>query len=173
MIDINGINRRNRSKWFYPNLLSVSRPVLNSGDKPEAQPSSSTHNVNDLEGKSSSSSDEISGKSEFNPVSSEPQPFNQEDLSALVRDLGLNFISYMTDIEKNAWNEFVWIAQNFLGNKKDESYSEHIKLMLSYFQQLGCNMSNKVHYLHSRLDRFPENLGDLSEEQGERFHQDI
>ena len=34
-------------------------------------------------------------------------------------------------------------------------------------------MSIKVHYLHSHLDRFPENLGDLSEEQGERFHQDI
>ena len=34
-------------------------------------------------------------------------------------------------------------------------------------------MSIKVHYLDSHLDRFPENLGDLSEEQGERFHQDI
>jgi len=34
-------------------------------------------------------------------------------------------------------------------------------------------MSVKVHYLHSHLDRFPENLGDLSEEQRERFHQDI
>ncbi|PNF13896.1 hypothetical protein B7P43_G10663, partial [Cryptotermes secundus] len=35
------------------------------------------------------------------------------------------------------------------------------------------NMSIKVHYLHSHLDSFPENLGDTSEEQGERFHQDI
>jgi hypothetical protein len=34
-------------------------------------------------------------------------------------------------------------------------------------------MSVKVHYLRSHLDRFPENLGDLSEEQGERFHQGI
>ena len=34
-------------------------------------------------------------------------------------------------------------------------------------------MSIKVHYLHNHLDRFPENLGDYSEEQGERFHQDI
>lgn len=33
-------------------------------------------------------------------------------------------------------------------------------------------MSMKVHYLHSHSDRFPENLGDMSEEQGERFHQD-
>ena len=34
-------------------------------------------------------------------------------------------------------------------------------------------MSYKVHFLHSHLDNFPENLGDYSEEQGERFHQDI
>ena len=34
-------------------------------------------------------------------------------------------------------------------------------------------MSIKVHYLHSHLDWFPENLGDIIAEQGERFHQDI
>ena len=45
--------------------------------------------------------------------------------------------------------------------------------MLNNFNQHGCNMSIKIHYLHSHLERFPENLGDLSEEQGERFHQDI
>ena len=34
-------------------------------------------------------------------------------------------------------------------------------------------MSAKVHYLHSHLDFFPANLGHMSEEQGERFHQYI
>ena len=34
-------------------------------------------------------------------------------------------------------------------------------------------MSIEVNFLHSHFDRFPENLGDFSEEQGERFHQDI
>ncbi|GFW53761.1 uncharacterized protein TNCV_3938551 [Trichonephila clavipes] len=34
-------------------------------------------------------------------------------------------------------------------------------------------MSVKVHLLYSHLDYFPENLGAVSEEQGERFHQDI
>ena len=34
-------------------------------------------------------------------------------------------------------------------------------------------MSIKVHFLHSHLDRFAYyNLGDYSEGQGERFHQD-
>ncbi|GFY24534.1 uncharacterized protein TNCV_1015801 [Trichonephila clavipes] len=34
-------------------------------------------------------------------------------------------------------------------------------------------MSVKVHFLLSHLDYFPESLGAVSEEQGERFHQDI
>ena len=33
-------------------------------------------------------------------------------------------------------------------------------------------MSLKVHFLHNHLDVFPEK-GDVSEEQGERFHKDI
>ena len=34
-------------------------------------------------------------------------------------------------------------------------------------------MSLKVHFLHSHLNYFPYNLGAVSEEQGERFPQDI
>ena len=34
-------------------------------------------------------------------------------------------------------------------------------------------MSIKILFLFSHLDRFPENLGAASDEQGERFHQDI
>ena len=45
--------------------------------------------------------------------------------------------------------------------------------MLGNFRILGINISIKVHFLHSHLDRFPENFGDVSDEQGKRFHQDI
>jgi hypothetical protein len=34
-------------------------------------------------------------------------------------------------------------------------------------------MSLKVHFLGSHLDFFPESLGAVSDEHGERFHQDI
>jgi hypothetical protein len=34
-------------------------------------------------------------------------------------------------------------------------------------------MSLKVHFLDSQLDLIPENLGAVSDEQGDRFHQDI
>jgi len=34
-------------------------------------------------------------------------------------------------------------------------------------------MSLKIHFLHSHLDFFPENLGSVSDEHGERFHQEM
>ncbi|KZC13154.1 hypothetical protein WN55_05775 [Dufourea novaeangliae] len=30
-----------------------------------------------------------------------------------------------------------------------------------------------MYFLHSQLDCFPQNLGDVSDKYGERFHQDI
>jgi hypothetical protein len=33
-------------------------------------------------------------------------------------------------------------------------------------------MSVKLHFLHSHLDFFPENMGAISNEHGKRFHQD-
>jgi len=38
---------------------------------------------------------------------------------------------------------------------------------------MGCNTSLKIHFLHSRLDFFLLNLGGVSDEHGERFHQAI
>ena len=34
-------------------------------------------------------------------------------------------------------------------------------------------MSIKVHFLFSHLDKLPDNLGAVSDEQGERFHEDL
>lgn len=45
--------------------------------------------------------------------------------------------------------------------------------MLIKFQELGCLIKLKVHFLHVHLDKFPENLEDFSEEQDERFYQDL
>ena len=45
--------------------------------------------------------------------------------------------------------------------------------MLSSFESICCKMNIKLHYLKSHPDNFPENLGDVSEEQGERFDKDI
>jgi len=34
-------------------------------------------------------------------------------------------------------------------------------------------MTLKIHFLESHLDIFPENRGEISDENGERFHRDI
>ena len=71
------------------------------------------------------------------------------------------------------WNTFVPVVKNFLGNNKARNYAEPVANMLTAFKNLGCNMSIKMHYLFSHMDRFPENLASMSDKQGERFHQDM
>ncbi|GBL92371.1 hypothetical protein AVEN_174670-1 [Araneus ventricosus] len=79
----------------------------------------------------------------------------------------------MNKAERKAWTSFASVVGNFLGKRKAENYVELVNEMLNSLNSFGCNMSIKVHYLHSHSDRFPENLGDTSEEQGERFYQYI
>lgn len=45
--------------------------------------------------------------------------------------------------------------------------------MMSAFKDMGVNMSLKIHFLYNHLDFFPDNCGENSDEQGERFHKDI
>ncbi|GBP14416.1 hypothetical protein EVAR_92401_1 [Eumeta japonica] len=85
----------------------------------------------------------------------------------------VNFDSVLEGKEKQAWNAFRLVARNFLGNKRSDNYAEFVENILSSYQKLGCNMSLKIHFLHSHLDFFPDNCGALSDEHGERFHQDI
>ena len=45
--------------------------------------------------------------------------------------------------------------------------------LIFFILPTGVKMSLKIHFLHSPLKFFPENLGDVSDEHGERFHQDM
>ena len=63
--------------------------------------------------------------------------------------------------------------KKFLRNIKDPPCKEIVRNMLEKFKRLGCEMSLKLHFLASHLDYFPPNLGAVSEEQGERLHQDL
>jgi hypothetical protein len=56
---------------------------------------------------------------------------------------------------------------------KDGDYENIVRIMFKNLHILGCNMSLKVNFLFSHLNLFPKNLGTVSEEQGERFDQDI
>jgi hypothetical protein len=84
-----------------------------------------------------------------------------------------NFPKKLNKKEKAAWNAFKAVVDNFLGNHKSQDYSKIVNTMLRAYSQLGCRMSLKIHFLHSHLDFFPDNLGAVSDEHGERFHQSI
>ncbi|GBM57695.1 hypothetical protein AVEN_222544-1 [Araneus ventricosus] len=75
--------------------------------------------------------------------------------------------------ERKASESFKLVFTSFLGNKMDPNYKYIVEEMIKNFKILGCSMSLKVHFLDSHLDYFPEILGAVSEEQCERFHQDI
>ena len=97
--------------------------------------------------------------------------FDGPKIRQLLKDK--EFIETMSPEEKNGWITFSQIVNNFLGNTKSPKYKEIVKTLFANFHKLRCNMSVKVHFLHSHLEYFPTNLGALSEEQGERFHKDI
>ncbi|GBM30336.1 hypothetical protein AVEN_174146-1 [Araneus ventricosus] len=84
-----------------------------------------------------------------------------------------NFETKMETNEIKVWESFKLVFISFLGNKKGTNYKYVVEEMIKNFKILVCSMSFKVHFLDSHLDYFPENLGAVSEEQVERFHQDI
>jgi len=67
----------------------------------------------------------------------------------------------------------VEVVHQFMGNYKSNDYEKVVREMVRSFQALGCRMSIKLHFFDSHVDYFSANLGAYSEEQGERFHQDI
>ncbi|QQP41542.1 Uncharacterized protein FKW44_015950, partial [Caligus rogercresseyi] len=79
----------------------------------------------------------------------------------------------MNTLECAAWKSFVQVVNNFLGNTKAANHARLISTMIEAFQKLGCLMSIKMRFLFSHMEKFPENLGAMSEKQGERFHQDM
>ena len=97
--------------------------------------------------------------------------FGGSQIRKIMRDPG--FVESKTAVESAALISFSLGVKNFSGNTKADDYKELVEDMLFNFQNLGVKMSIKVHCIFCHLDTFPENLGDLSKEQGERFHQDI
>ena len=79
----------------------------------------------------------------------------------------------MSDLERNAWQAFRMIVEGFLGNHRRDDYAVVVSNLIESYKKLRCCMSLKLHFLHSHLDFFRDNLGNVSEEHGERFHQDI
>lgn len=83
------------------------------------------------------------------------------------------FDGHLSSVERDAWYSFKAVVENFLGNNKSEDFKEIVSNLLRNYHRMGVNMSLKIHFLHSHLDFFPDNLGSVSDEHGERFHQDL
>ena len=65
------------------------------------------------------------------------------------------------------------VCSGFLGNHRVENYRKLVADLIESYGKFGSTMSVKMHYLFSHIDFFPENLGAVSDEQGERCHQDL
>ncbi|GBM38649.1 hypothetical protein AVEN_37448-1 [Araneus ventricosus] len=83
------------------------------------------------------------------------------------------FEKFLRSKEKQVWEAFYQVSTNFLGNDKAENYKDLFEDILAIFEDFSCNMSLKIHFLDSRFNSFPDNCGQVSDEHGERFHQDI
>jgi hypothetical protein len=84
-----------------------------------------------------------------------------------------DFEKVLDPLEENAWLSFKAVCAGFLGNYRDPNYEVLVSKLISDYRDLGCNMSLKMHFLFSHLDFFRDNLGAVSDEQGERFHQEF
>lgn len=79
----------------------------------------------------------------------------------------------ITEAELSAWQTLKSVVTNFLANHWSAEYEKEIEELLKSFHQLRVPMSVKLPFLWSHLDYFPKNCGNLSEEQGKCFQQDI
>ena len=80
--------------------------------------------------------------------------FMGPEIRALIRDG--KFEDLLSQIAKSAWKSFKSVVEIFLGNRKAPNYREIVSELLQSYQDMGCNMSLKIHFLDSHLDFLPE-----------------
>jgi hypothetical protein len=62
--------------------------------------------------------------------------------------------------EKAAWDSFKFVLTGFWGNRRAQKYEDLVNNLLQNYQKLGCNMSLRIHFLHSNLNFFPDNCSE-------------
>lgn len=61
----------------------------------------------------------------------------------------------------------------FPGQRRFQDFINMLKSFLASYAAAVSRMSLEIHFLDSHLNSFAVNLGAVSDEQGEHFHQDI
>ena len=75
--------------------------------------------------------------------------------------------------EKAVSNTFLHVATGFQVNVKPATFWKPVEVLATSNEKLGCNVSLKMHCLHSYLDSFPLNCGAVSDEYREHLHEGI
>ena len=75
--------------------------------------------------------------------------------------------------ELSAWEAFKSVCNGFLRNIRVPDYQACIEKLLKSYEDMGCRMSLKIHFLHSHLSFFPPNLGAVSDETLRRWRATI
>ena len=65
------------------------------------------------------------------------------------------------------------VCKGFLKKHQGGQRECIVENLIKCYQNLGCKMSLKAHFLHSHPSFFPQNAGNVSNQRGQRFHQDI
>jgi hypothetical protein len=65
--------------------------------------------------------------------------------------------------DKASLETFRSVVYNFLGNQSDDNYRAAVEELLAAYQQIGYNMSLKIHFLDSHLDFFLTYCGAVSD----------
>lgn len=81
------------------------------------------------------------------------------------------FPKKLTRAERIQRNGFVAAVRGLLGYQKAKNHVELVETKVKNYSKMDCRASLKIHILDHHL-KFT-NMGANSEEQGERFHQDI
>ena len=81
------------------------------------------------------------------------------------------FAKLLNKKQKMGSSSFFAVVHGFLGNHKAENYVQLVQTLIKNYAKMGCRISLKVHILDAHLDKFKENIGPYSEEQGERLYQ--
>jgi len=80
----------------------------------------------------------------------------------------------LNETERNAWLSFKRVCKDFLGNHKPANYQDVVQDLVDFAQSYGMQYESENPLFGVPLGFFfPENLGEVSDEHGERFHQDI
>lgn len=90
--------------------------------------------------------------------------FNGPEFEVILNDA--EFENQMSRKFKKALQALRSLRHGFFGNQKAENFEELVKNLVRCFDAIDANMN-------LNLKDFAENLGDFSEQHGERFHQEI